>query len=178
MIDMGLVYIEQPVPRHDISGLKLLKDRIDVPVCVDEGGWSVREARAVIEARAGDIFHTVPSRIGGFTKSIKYRSLVESAGLDMCVSAYNGTGLEHAASCHFIFSTNLTDAIPEQPVGILYLYGGFSSDEVSGDIIRKISGRIKDGYLYKPEGPGLGVELDQDMVNKYVSPGRKPLIIQ
>jgi L-alanine-DL-glutamate epimerase-like enolase superfamily enzyme len=96
----------------------------------------------------------------------------------MCVSAYNGTGLEHAASCHFIFSTNLTDAIPEQPVGILYLYGGFSSDDISGDITKKISGRIKDGYLYKPEGPGLGVELDQDMVNRYLAPGRKTLIIE
>ncbi len=178
MADMGIVYIEQPVPRHDIAGLKFLKERIDVPVCVDEGGWSVREARAIIEAKAGDIFHTVPSRIGGFTKAIKYRSLVEAAGLDMCVSAYNGTGLEHAASCHFIFSTNLTDAIPEQPVGILYLYGGFSSDDVSGDIIKKISGRIKDGYLYKPEGPGLGVELDQEMVDKYLSAGRKPLMIE
>lgn len=178
MIDMGLVYIEQPVPRHDISGLKFLKDRIDVPLCVDEGGWSVKEARAVIEEKAGDIFHTVPSRIGGFTKAIRYRSLVESANLDMCVSAYNGTGLEHAASCHFIFSTNLTDAIPEQPVGILYLYGGFSSDDVSGDITKKISGRIKDGFLYKPEGPGLGVELDQDMVNKYLAPGRKSLVIE
>jgi L-Ala-D/L-Glu epimerase len=178
MVDMGLVYIEQPVPRHDIGGLKFLKERIDVPMCVDEGGWSVREAKAVIEARAADIFHTVPSRIGGFTKAIRYRSLIESAGLDMCVSAYNGTGLEHAASCHFIFSTNLTDAIPEQPVGILYLYGGFSSDDVSGDITKKINGRIKDGYLYKPEGPGLGVELDEDMVNRYLTPGRKTLIIE
>ncbi|MCG6535247.1 MAG: hypothetical protein L7F78_11270, partial [Syntrophales bacterium LBB04] len=60
----------------------------------------------------------------------------------------------------------------------LYLYGGFSSDDVSGDIIKKISGRIKDGYLYKPDGPGLGVELDQDMVNKYMAPGRKTVIIE
>jgi L-alanine-DL-glutamate epimerase-like enolase superfamily enzyme len=178
MIDMGVVYIEQPVPRHNVAGIKFLKDRMTVPMCVDEGGWSVREAQALIDARAADIFHTVPSRIGGFTKAIRYRSIVESAGLDMCVSAYNGTGIEHAASCHLIFSTNLTDAIPEQPVGILYLYGGFSSDDVKGDIIRKTSGRIKDGYLYKPEGPGLGVELDQEMVNNYLSPGRKPLVLE
>ncbi len=177
MIDMGIVYIEQPVPRYNIDGMKFIKDRIDVPICSDEGGWSVREAQTLINAKASDIFHTVPSRIGGFTKAIKYRSIVESAGLDMCVSAYNGTGLEHAASCHFIFSTNLTDAIPEQPVGILYLYGGFSSDDISGDIIRKTSGRIKDGYLYKPEGPGLGVELDQEMIDSYLTPGRKPVVL-
>ncbi|OPY65849.1 MAG: L-Ala-D/L-Glu epimerase [Syntrophorhabdus sp. PtaU1.Bin050] len=177
MTDMGIVYIEQPVPRYNISGMRFIKDRINVPMCSDEGGWSLREAQAMVDAKATDIFHTVPSRIGGFTKAIKYRSIVESAGLDMCVSAYNGTGLEHAASCHFIFSTNLTDAIPEQPVGILYLYGGFSSDDIVGDIIRKTNGRIKEGYLYKPEGPGLGVELDQEMVDKYLTPGKKPMVL-
>ena len=46
------------------------------------------------------------------------------------------------------------------------------------DIIRKISGRIKDGYLYKPEGPGLGVELDEKVVNKYIPSGKKPIVIE
>jgi L-alanine-DL-glutamate epimerase-like enolase superfamily enzyme len=178
MIDMGMVYVEQPVPRYDISGLKFLKERVEIPMAVDEGGWSIREAQAVIEARAADIFHTVPSRIGGFVKAVRYRSLIEAAGLDMCISAYNGTGLEHAASCHFIFSTHKTDAIPEEPVGILYLYGGFSTDEVSGDIIKKTNGRIKDGHLFKPEGPGLGVELDHDMLDKYLTLGKKPLVFE
>jgi L-alanine-DL-glutamate epimerase-like enolase superfamily enzyme len=178
MIDMGMVYVEQPVPRHDIFGLKFLKERIGIPMAVDEGGWSLREAQMVIEAKAADIFHTVPSRIGGFVKALKYRSLIEAAGLDMCISAYNGTGLEHAASCHFIFSTNKTETIPEEPVGILYLYGGFSTDEVSGDIIKKTNGRIKEGYLYKPEGPGLGVELDLDMLNKYLTSGKKLLVFE
>jgi L-alanine-DL-glutamate epimerase-like enolase superfamily enzyme len=178
MMDMGIVFVEQPVPRRDISGLKFIKDRIDIPMAVDEGAWSLDEARAVIEAKAADIFHTVPSRIGGFTRTLKYRALIEANGLQTCISAYNGPGLEHAASAHLIAATNKGEAFPEEPVGVLYLYGGHSTDEISGDIIRKISGRIRDGYIYAPDGPGLGVELDEEYMGKYISSGKKPVVLE
>jgi L-alanine-DL-glutamate epimerase-like enolase superfamily enzyme len=146
-------------------------------LAVDEGAWSLDDARAVIEMKAADIFHTVPSRIGGFVKSLKYKALIEANGLQTCISAYNGPGLEHAASAHFIAATNKAAALPEEPVGILYLFGGSSTDGICGDIIRETSGRIKDGYLHKPGGPGLGVELDEEIVSKYVTPGKRPIVI-
>jgi L-alanine-DL-glutamate epimerase-like enolase superfamily enzyme len=124
------------------------------------------------------MFHTVPSRIGGFTRSLRYRALIEAHGLQTCISAYNGTGLEHAASVHFIVSTNKDPLFPEEPIGILYLYGGYSTDGIRGDIIRKTSGRISDGYLYKPEGVGLGVELDEAVIEKYIPGGRRPVVIE
>jgi L-alanine-DL-glutamate epimerase-like enolase superfamily enzyme len=178
MIDMGVVFVEQPVPRRDIYGLKFIKERINIPLAVDEGGWSLDEARAVVEAKAADIFHTVPSRIGGFTKALRYRALIEANSLQTCISTYNGPGLEHAASAHFIAATNKDATFPEEPVGVLYLYGGYSTDGITGDIIKRISGRIKDGYLYKPEGPGLGVELDEAMLEKYLTSGKKPLVVE
>ncbi|MBW1800100.1 MAG: hypothetical protein JRJ85_05150 [Deltaproteobacteria bacterium] len=178
MIDMGVTFVEQPVSRRNLDGLRFIKERVDIPLAVDEGAWSLNEASDVINRQAADIFHTVPSRVGGFTKTLKYRALIEANGLQTCVSAYNGPGLEHAASAHFIAATNKDPGFPEEPVGVLYLYGGHSTDGISGDIIKKISGRIKDGYIYKPEGPGLGVELDEEMVNKYITSGKSPVVIE
>ena len=112
------------------------------------------------------------------TRSLKYRALIEANGLEACVSAYNAPGPEHAASSHLLAATNKDEGLPEEPVGILYLYGGYSTDGISGDIIKKTSGRIKDGYIYRPEGPGLGVELDEENINKYISTGKKPIIVE
>jgi len=176
--DMGVAFIEQPVPRRDVRGMREVKDKVDVVLAADEGGWSLDEAAALIQARAADLFHTVPSRIGGFTRALKYRSLIEAYGLMSCISAYNGTGLEHAASSHFIAATHKDPLFPEEPVGILYLFGGYGSDEITGDVIKKTSGRIAEGYLYAPEGPGLGVELDEANIAKYISPGRQPETIE
>jgi len=178
MVDLGVVFVEQPVSRGDIAGLKFIKDRVQVPIAVDEGGWSLDEARVVIEAKAADIFVAVPRRIGGFTRALKYRSLIEANGLEMCISSYTGTGVEHAASAHFIMASEKDKNTPEELVPILYLFGGVSTDQMSGDIVKETSGKIKDGYLYKPEGLGLGVELDEEMVAKYLTPGKKTLVLK
>jgi len=176
--EMGVVFVEQPLPRRDIAGMRFIKERIDVPLAADEGAWSLAEATALVEAKAADLFHTVPSRVGGFTMALKYRSLAEAHGLETCISAYNGTGLEHAASSHFIAATNKDETLPEEPIGILYLYGGYTTDGISADIIKKTSGRIKDGWLYEPDGPGLGVELHEENIQKYIPPDKRPLTVE
>ena len=178
IVDLGVAFVEQPVSRRDIAGLKFIKDRVQVPIAVDEGGWSLDEARMVIEAKAADIFVAVPSRIGGFTRTLKYRSLIEANGLEMCISSYTGTGVEHAASAHFIAASEKDKNAPEELVPILYLFGGVSTDQMSGDIIKETSGKIRIGCLYKPEGPGLGVELDDEIVAKYLTPGKQALVFK
>ena len=178
MIDLGISFVEQPISRGDIAGLKFLKDRVSISIAVDESGWSLDEARMIIEAKAADIFVVVPSRIGGLARTLKYKSLVEANGLEMCISCYTGTGIEHAASAHFIAATPKEETIAEEAVPILYLFGGVSTDQMQGDIIKETSGKIRDGYLYKPEGPGLGVELDEDMVMGYLTSGKKSLVIE
>jgi L-alanine-DL-glutamate epimerase-like enolase superfamily enzyme len=178
MMSFAITFVEEPIGRTDKAGLKFVRDRAPVPIAVDESGWSLEEAQGIIEANAADIFVIVPSRIGGLMRSLKYKSLVEAHGLETCISCYTGTGIEHAATAHLIAASSKEEAFPDEAVPVLYLFGGVSSDQMSGDIIKKASGIIKDGYLSKPEGPGLGVELDDDVVMRYVSPGGKPLILE
>jgi L-Ala-D/L-Glu epimerase len=163
-----LHYAEEPVTTHDIEGLKAIKTRTRVPLAADATADSVGDAYKVIKQDAADIFHTLMGRIGGIRKSVKYTNLVDAANLDYAICVL-GNGIEHAAGAHFAVSRSKRGRILDELSLIFYLYGGTETKEITADVTKEISGRIEKGYLYPPKGPGLGVELDQEMVDRYLS---------
>jgi L-alanine-DL-glutamate epimerase-like enolase superfamily enzyme len=61
---------------------------------------------------------------------------------------------------------------------IFYLYGGTEAKEITADITTEINGRIEKGYLYAPKGPGLGIELNQKMINHYHATDIETIVVQ
>jgi len=163
-----LHYAEEPVTTHDIEGLKAIRTRTKVPLAADATADSVGEAYKVIKRDAADIFHTLMGRIGGIRKSVKYTNLVDAANLDYAICVL-GNGIEHAAGAHFAVSRSKRGRILDELSLIFYLYGGTETKEITADVTREISGRIAKGYLYPPKGPGLGVELNHKMVDRYLA---------
>ncbi len=163
-----LHYAEEPVTTRDVEGLKSIRARTRVPLAADATADSVREAYSVIKADAADIFHTLMGRIGGIRKSVKYTDLVEAASLDYAICVL-GNGIEHAAGAHFAVSRAKRGRILDELSLIFYLHGGTETKEITTDVTKEISGRIEKGCLYPPKGPGLGVEIDQKMVERYLA---------
>jgi L-Ala-D/L-Glu epimerase len=163
-----LHYAEEPVTTHDVEGLKAIRSRTKIPLAADATADSVKEAYKVIKQDGADIFHTLMGRIGGIRKTVKYTNLVEAASLDYAICVL-GNGIEHAAGAHFAVSRSKRGRILDELSLIFYLYGGTETKEITTDVTREISGRIEKGYLYPPKGPGLGVELNQEMVDRYLA---------
>ena len=163
-----LHYAEEPVTTGDIDGLKAIKMRTKVPLAADATADSVGEAYKVIKQNAADVFHALMGRIGGIRKTLKYAELVEAASLDYAICVL-GNGIEHAAGAHFAVSRSKRERILDELSLIFYLYGGTKTQEIVTDVTKEISGRIEKGYLYPPKGPGLGVELNEEMVDRYLA---------
>jgi len=159
-------YVEQMVTTHDISGLKAIRSRTTVPVAVDASADSVEEAYRIIKEDAADIFHALMGRIGGIRRSAKFTDLVDAANLDYSICVL-GNGIEHAAGAHFAVSRVKRERILDELGLILYLYGGTETKDISTDVTVEINGRIENGHLYAPRGPGLGVELNEEMIRRY-----------
>ncbi len=172
-----LHYAEQPVTTHDIDGFKALKSRTKVPLAADASADSVDEAYSMIKEEAADIFHALMGRIGGFRKTLAYTTLVDAANLDYAICVL-GNGIEHAAGAHFAVSRAKRGRILDELSLIFYLYGGTETKEITTDVTKEISGRIEKGYLYPPKGPGLGIELNQDMVDRYLAPDINRIVVQ
>ncbi len=48
------------------------------------------------------------------------------------------------------------------------MHGGYSTDDIPEGITDRINPPMRNGVLYKPEGPGLGMELNMDYIKKYL----------
>ena len=172
-----LHYAEQPVTMFDIDGLREIKSRTTVPIAADASADSVGEAYNVIKQGAADIFHVLMGRIGGIRKSLQYTTLVDTANLDYAICVL-GNGIEHAVGAHFAVSRNKRERILDELGLIFYLYGGTETKEITTDVTKEINGRIEKGYLYPPGGPGLGIELNQEMVDRYHAPDIHTIIVE
>jgi L-alanine-DL-glutamate epimerase-like enolase superfamily enzyme len=173
----GLYYAEQPVTTHDIDGFKAIKRRTNVPLAADASADSVGEAYKIIKQDAADIFHALMGRIGGIRKSVQFTNLIDAANLDYAICVL-GNGIEHAAGAHFAVSRAKRERILDELGLIFYLYGGTETKEVTADVTKEINGTIEKGYLYPPKGPGLGIELNQDMVDRYSAPDANKIVVQ
>ncbi len=161
-----LHYAEQPVTIDDIEGFRAIKSRTTVPLAADASADSVGDAYRVIKHDAADIFHALMGRIGGIRKTLQFTNLVDTANLDYAICVL-GNGIEHAAGAHFAVSRAKRGRILDELGLLFYLYGGTETKDITTDVTKEISGKIEKGYLYPPKGPGLGIELNQEMVDRY-----------
>jgi len=172
-----LHYAEQPVTTHDIDGFKAIKRRTNVPLAADASADSVGDAYNLIKQDAADIFHALMGRIGGFRKTLRFTNLIDAASLDYAVCVL-GNGIEHAAGAHFAVSQAKRGRILDELGLIFYLYGGTETKEITTDVTEEINGTIEKGYLYPPKGPGLGIELNQDMVDRYLAADTNTIVVE
>lgn len=172
-----LHYAEQPVSITDIDGFKSIKARTTVPLAADASADSVAEAYNVIKHDAADIFHALMGRIGGIRRSVQFANLIDTANLDYAICVL-GNGIEHAAGAHFAVSRTKRERILDELGLLFYLYGTTGTKDITTDVTKEINGKIEKGYLYPPKGPGLGVELNEEMVKRYLATDTSTIVVQ
>ena len=173
----NLNFAEDPATPYDIDGHVAIKSRTQVPIVADRSARSPVEAYQMIKRGAADIFHCLLDKVGGIRNALRYTNLIETAGLDYAVCVM-GAGISHAAGAHFAVSRAKSGGVLDEVGLILYIYGETETSGIKEDITQEISGRIENGYLYPPKGPGLGVELNEDMVKRYAAPGVSKLVVK
>src|SRR4030043_654207 len=177
LVKYDINFAEQPVTTYDIDGFKAIKQRTNVPLVADASAESVGEAYHMIRQGAAATFHALLGRIGGIRKALNYTNLIEAASLDYAICVL-GTGIEHAVGAHFAVSRQKRGRILDELGLIFYLHGGTETKGITTDVTKEINGRIDTGYLYPPKGPGLGIELDEEMVKRYAAPGINKIVVE
>jgi L-alanine-DL-glutamate epimerase-like enolase superfamily enzyme len=177
LVEYNLHYAEQAVTTYDIDGFVALKKGTNVPIVADASARSVIEVYQMIRRGAADIFHTLLSRVGGLRLASKYTTLIEAANLDYAICSV-GTGIEHAAGAHFAVSRTKRERVLDELALILYIHGGTETKGITTDVTKEINGKIERGYLYPPKGPGLGIELNQEVIDQCLAPDINKIVVQ
>lgn len=154
--EMGVRLVEQPLPAWNVPGLARLRTRSPVPLMADECVFSPHDMLAVAMAAAADVVSLKLVKHGGLFATRKVAAVAEAAG----VSLYGGCLLESSigAAAHLqVFA-----GLPQLQWGCEH----FGPQILTEDLVTEPL-RFADFHVHLPDGPGIGVELDEDKLRHF-----------
>ena len=170
---------EQPLPRWDYEGLARLRRKVDVPIFADEAAAELSDLHKLARIDAIDGFFLKVPKAGGIHKSRKWVAIAQSLGLNVMCGCMINSGLGAAVEAHFLAATEWMGRIEQESIGPLNLHDLIDTTGAAiTDDLGMTMPRYENGYLYPPEGNGLGIDLNEDAVTKYATPGKKPIVLK
>jgi L-alanine-DL-glutamate epimerase-like enolase superfamily enzyme len=176
--EYGLNFAEQSLNPYDVGGHQILRAKTKVPLTADHSGMSLSQAYEYIKLNVFDNFHCLITRVGGIGRAIRYCDLIETARLNYQICNMDNS-IAGAAGAHFAVSRSDRGGRYYDELGLyLYLHGTYGTKEIMDDIVKEQAAVIENGTLYTPKGPGLGVELDEEMIARYAAPGLSAIVVE
>jgi L-alanine-DL-glutamate epimerase-like enolase superfamily enzyme len=159
LCEFGIYFAEQPVPPGDVNRLTEVRRQVSIPILADESVYSPADALAIVRAEAADALSVYVGKAGGIGSARKVSVIAEAAMLGCTIGSNLELGIGTAAMIHLALAApGITAA--EYPCDII---GPFF---YTGDILTRPL-PLCGGKALPLEGPGLGVELDEEQVNRY-----------
>jgi L-alanine-DL-glutamate epimerase-like enolase superfamily enzyme len=150
LADLGLEWIEQPLPEEDLDGLRQIRAASPLPIFADE---PVRTARDIPRlAGCVDGVNIKVMKAGGLREALRMIAVARAHGLQVMLGCMLETSVGITAAAHLAPLVDWADLDGNQTV---------INDPFIGVL-------VKDGRLVLPSGPGLGVNRAWERVH----PGR------
>ena len=158
---LGLLFIEEPLLSENPEGLAQIAGLVSTPIALGERLYGRWEFKPFFEAGAVDIIQPDLSHAGGILEVRKIAAMAEA--YDVALAPHCPLGPLALAACLQIAACTPNHAIQEISLGIHYNTGGH---DLLNFCINKEALTPVDGYLPVPEGPGLGVDIDEAAVRE------------
>lgn len=164
----GIFICEQPVA--GVEELARVAERIDTPVMADESAWTVQDIHELHRAGAAEYFSCYVTKPGGLWRARQQAEAALALGLVCDIGGSIETGIGNAANLHL--GVALPNAILPSVCPVSHPAEG-KGPQVAGvyytdDLISQSFG-FEDGMVLAPEGPGLGIDVDEDKLRRYAA---------
>lgn len=164
--EFDLYLCEQPVA--GAHGLAQVAQRIGVPVMADESAWTTHDILELHQYSAAECFSCYVTKPGGLWRARQQADIAAALGMYHDIGGSIEFGIGTAANLHLGVAlerailpsvcpvTTLAGAGGPQVAGVYYL------DDITTEAFE-----FRDGVLICPDGPGLGIEVDEAKLVKY-----------
>jgi muconate cycloisomerase len=157
--EKGIYFVEQPLPPENINELAELRQQVHLPLIADESVYTLQDAKTLALLHAADVLSIYVGKAGGIGPARAIADFAHGGGLKCTIGSNLELGVGSAAMVHLALSAPGV-AAEEFPCDII---GPFYYED---DIVREQL-PIKPGEARAHDRPGLGVELDEEKVERY-----------
>ncbi|MBI4220995.1 MAG: mandelate racemase/muconate lactonizing enzyme family protein [Chloroflexi bacterium] len=156
----NLLFYEDPVAPENVEAIARVQDGVNIPIAAGERHSNIWGSRQLIERELVDVLQPDTGRVGGITQLKKLAAMAEAHYIMIAPHSGSLGPVAEFAALHVLA------AIPnalilervEDDVPIRY--------RVTHPVLNQ-----EKGFLKVPDGPGLGVEIDEDVVRANPSRG-------
>ena len=159
---LQLMWLEEPVPAENVDAYKIIADSTSTPICAGENLYLAHGFRKLLEMGAVDIVMPDLQKAGGLGEGQRIANLANLYYVPFAphmVASYLGA----MASCHVCAS------VPNFMILEWQIY--FHTDPMFKEIVTFDGPMVIDGFIPLSEKPGVGVEINEEGMRKYATPG-------
>jgi L-alanine-DL-glutamate epimerase-like enolase superfamily enzyme len=156
--DFNIACVEQPYPRRFVEESAQLQANTSALLMADESVWTLDNVRRIGESQSFKVVSLYPGKQGGLRSCLEAASLATELGLGVSLGSNLETGVGSAFMAHFLaLAPEITPEVPGDLLGPLY----FVDDITTGTPWITWTG------VTLPTGPGLGIDLDQELLAQH-----------
>ena len=148
----GLLLIEQPLPEDDVAGHAQLAKVVRTPICLDESITSAAAAADALSRGACSIVNIKAGRVGGYLEARRVHDVCAAHGVPVWCGGMLETGLGRAANLALAALPGFT--LP----GDISASDRYWRTDITAPFV------LEGGHIRVPDGPGLGVRPDRDVL--------------
>jgi o-succinylbenzoate synthase len=155
-VPYDIQYVEQPLKADDLAGMRTLRQAIPIPIAADEALHGLESARLILDSEAADILIIKPQLAGGLRVGQQIIQAATERGVRSVITSTIEAGIGLVAALHLAAASPAVTL--ECGLATLHL---LIDDLLIDDL------PVRDGFLAVPTGPGLGVALDWEALDRY-----------
>jgi L-alanine-DL-glutamate epimerase-like enolase superfamily enzyme len=157
-----LAWLEDLIPWRFTDHWKQISLAIETPTTTGEDIYLKEEFIKLVDNKAIDIVHPDLATSGGLLETKKIGDYAEEHGVAMAMH-FAGTPVSFMANVHCAAATQNFMALEHHSVDLDYWE----------DLVKTEHTLIEKGFANVPDSPGLGIELNEDVVKEHIDPEHK-----
>jgi D-galactarolactone cycloisomerase len=161
---MNILWFEEPIVPEDIDGYKFLRQCVDIPLAAGEAEYTRYGCRQLIRSGGIDILQPDACTTGGLTEALKIADMADAFHLRVNPHVW-GTGIAIAAGIHFgamIAPCPPALVLDNEPMLEMDRSPNPLREQLVDPIFNIINGKVT-----VPTKPGLGIEINRDILEYY-----------
>lgn len=152
----GIDFIEQPVVQDPLTNMIEVRQRTRVALSANEGLWTAADAYRQMSARTADVYCFSPYFTGSLAQFQRLSRVAELEGLRVCRHTHGEFGIVATAAHHILLTLpNIVDGNQQ------------TAHMMQDDILRTPVPIAAGPEWGVPEGPGIGIEVDEEKLGRY-----------